>query len=170
MHKAPFGLAVVLAMGCSEPAAPRESEVDALLQRLDAMSTRLAALEEALEQTERPPAAVPTLDTTDEAIAMPDTIERAEPPVPRIRIDVAADGLSIDGQSFTREQAALHLEQVARDAPQTELALLAGPEVPYEDVVAIMDLARQAGLERIAISARVHGSADAEPETATAAR
>lgn len=161
---------VMLAMGCGEPAAPRESEVDALLQRLDAMSTRLAALEEALEQTERRPPAVPSLDTTDEAITAPDPTEHAAQPVQKIRIDVEAGGLSIDGQSFTREQAALHLEQVARDAPQTELALLAGPEVPYEEVVAIMDLARQAGLDKIAILARVHGSADAKPPRTTAAR
>lgn len=163
-------MVAVLAVGCGEPAAPRESEVDVLLQRLDAMSTRLAALEEALEQAKRHPPAVPALDTTDEVMAVPDTPEHAAQPGQRLRIDVEAGGLSIDGQRFTREQAALHLQQVARDAPQTELALLAGPEVPHEDVVAVIDLAQRAGLDEIAIVARVHGSADAEPPPATAAR
>ena len=71
--------------------------------------------------------------------------------------------LSILSQQFgtriTREQAQERFRQAARDAPGTRLVLLASPDVPHREVVELLDLAREAGLSDVAMSARIHGDA-----------
>lgn len=63
--------------------------------------------------------------------------------------------LDASGQIYLNEQvlalAALQsrLVEIARQEPQTEVQLRADARVPYGQVVAVMDVAQQAGLSRI---------------------
>ncbi len=80
-----------------------------------------------------------------------------------LHVHVRADGIALDGKDLTMEQAEDRFAAVAKARPETRLVVLAEPEVPYARMIEVLDLAREAGLEDIAMSVRVHGS-DEEPD------
>lgn len=151
---------MLLHPGCGgDPGVPR-AEHEALLQRLDAMDERLDALEDAIEG-----AVARGASPSERAVPMPNALGLPGPfPVPdgaerspTLSVRITLGGIELDGKAFTRDDARAHLREVARTAPSTRIALLAEPDVPYDAVIEAMDLAREAGLTDIAISARVHG-------------
>ena len=79
-----------------------------------------------------------------------DGATQAQPQVEALRIALQADGsLYLDDQPLAREALAQRLQQAAVANPQTEVQLRADARVPYGQVVQIMGLAQQAGLNRI---------------------
>ncbi|MCA9649300.1 MAG: hypothetical protein KC501_05290 [Myxococcales bacterium] len=157
MRRIGLAFSLVLGIGCGGEPSPSAAEVDALLQRLDAMSRRLDALEEALERAESPAPLEPSPPRLESDPSRPPPPDGAEPG--SLRVDLRADGLRIDDEELTREQAQERFRQAARDAPGTRLVLLASPDVPHREVVELLDLAREAGLSDVAMSARIHGDA-----------
>ena len=67
-----------------------------------------------------------------------------------MRIALQADGaLFLDDQPLSREALAQRLQQAAQANPETEVQLRADASVPYGQVVQVMGVAQQAGLNRI---------------------
>ena len=74
----------------------------------------------------------------------------AQPQVAALRIALQADGaLFLDDQPLSREALAQRLQQAAQANPETEVQLRADASVPYGQVVQVMGVAQQAGLNRI---------------------
>lgn len=137
------------------------TKIDALLQRLDAMEQRLDELENATNAaaTRSGPPAIAAMRPV-EARALPPSDDPSLAPTLHITLDLR--GISLDGERLGRTEASERIREIARETPKTGVVLLAEPEVPHETMVEVLDLVREAGLERISISARMHG------ETATA--
>lgn len=154
-------ISLLLGLGsCGDPPGPSQAEeVEALLQRLDAMSRRLDSIEEALAraEAEEPPDRLPLADLSDPT--QPPSSESTG----TLRVDLRPTGVMIDDRLLSRQEAAEHFRTTALEAPGTRLVVLASPDVPHADVVALLDLAREAGLRDVAMSARVHGEGDGEP-------
>ena len=75
---------------------------------------------------------------------------QAQPQVAALRIALQADGaLFLDDQPLSREALAQRLQQAAQANPETEVQLRADASVPYGQVVQVMGVAQQAGLNRI---------------------
>jgi hypothetical protein len=153
-------IAILVGPGCGgEPGVPR-AEHEALLQRLDAMDRRLDAIEGAIGDASGarpapdPWAVLPPGDALAPPSPTPD--DGREPPTLAVRITLG--GLELDGKPIAREDARARFREVARTAPRTRLTVLADPGVPYDTVVDALDLAREAGLTDIAMSARIHPS------------
>lgn len=161
----------ILLPGCGgEPGVPR-AEHEALLQRLDAMDQRVDALEEALAKgpttaSERAPA--PHDPSLGRFPAIPEDAELGEPS-PTLALRVTLTGLEVDGKVLTREAAEAHFREVARTAPSTRLMVVADPGVSHGAVIDALDLAREAGLTEVAMSARLHGEGGAAGEGAVTA-
>jgi hypothetical protein len=160
-------IAIVLGLGAhggcgGEPGVPK-AEHEALLQRLDAMDQRLDALEEALE---RRPALGEGLRLPPDHAAGAGTpaSDPARPPAHGaiLKVRVTAAGLEIDGTLRAPADALSVFRDVALVAPHTRLTVIAEPDAPYAAVVDALDLAREAGLTDIAMSARIHGEGEAE--------
>ena len=73
---------------------------------------------------------------------------------PSLQVHVRVSGLSVDGKVVTQDDAEKLFREAARKNPATRLAMLSEPDVPHARVVEVMDLARDAGLSSIAISAK----------------
>jgi hypothetical protein len=151
-----LALLLLVGPGCrEEPGVPR-SEIDGLLQRLDAMDRRLDVLEDALAQdsaaAERPPSPDDERASPLHAVA---AVADAEPPH-TLAVRLTTSGIEIDGHTVPRERVLDLFRDVALIQPGTRLTVLTEPGVPYAAVVDAMDLARQAGLTDIAMSARIH--------------
>ena len=168
-----IGLALVLLIGpsCGTGSTSREQQ-EALLQRRDAMSQRLDQLEKEVEAREAELAAAqarePEVARPEVSLAHPLPATQAQQPAPSVQLTLRATGLLVDGVPMTREQATDRFRELARTAPDTRVSLLAEPEVPYAEMIEVLDLANEAGLSQIAISARVHGEGEAEATPATA--
>ena len=79
-----------------------------------------------------------------------DGTTQAQPQVAALRIALQADGaLFLDDQPLSREALAQRLQQAAQANPETEVQLRADASVPYGQVVQVMGVAQQAGLNRI---------------------
>jgi biopolymer transport protein ExbD len=77
---------------------------------------------------------------------------RANPPSDQseIVVSVGSHGvLSLNREPVTRPELANRLAQMLRDRPVKTVLLSADDENPYEEVVSVMDLIRQAGAARI---------------------
>ncbi|MCX4242226.1 ExbD/TolR family protein [Paraliomyxa miuraensis] len=155
-----LGLGGLGPFGCGGEPEVGRSEVQALLQRLDAMERRLDALEQP------PPAASPTS-------AVPMTAPLADPfarpsvgpaAAKSLHVTVTPTGLSIDGRDLTRDQARRRFESAAAEIPPPRLVVVAESSVSHAAMVDVLDLAHEAGLEDVAMSARIHGPADPIPE------
>ncbi|MCA9711647.1 MAG: hypothetical protein KDK70_37775 [Myxococcales bacterium] len=151
----------IMPWGCgSGDSAPTRADHEALLQRLDAMDRRLDALEQARDRAEAEPSeADPLRPVPRIAPLLPDD---APPVAATLRVELHPLGLRIEGEDVTHAQARARFERTAAEQPETRLVVLAEPGVPHRAVVELLDLAREAGLEQIAMSARVH-----EPELGT---
>ncbi|MFT3718493.1 ExbD/TolR family protein [Pseudorhodoferax sp.] len=78
--------------------------------------------------------------------------ESAEPGAPAASVQLALtpDGrIHLDGQPVTAAQLRQALDRRAAQDPDTEVQLRADAQVPYGRVVELMDIAQQAGLNRI---------------------
>lgn len=155
---------VLLGPSCGGEPGVARSEHEALLQRIDAMDRRLDALEEArvappTAESERLP-----LPHRDELV-LPrptPTADAAAADPASLKVRVTAAGLEIDGKAVTRADALARFRDVALIAPHTRLTVLSEPDVSYAAVVDALDLAREAGLTDIAMSARVYGEGEGE--------
>lgn len=149
---------LALGPGCGgEPGVPR-AEHEALLQRVDALASRVATLEDELALRPTPEALwrdQPGRAAALEVIAAPPRSDDEPPPSLAVRITAA--GVEIDGKAIADEDLAAHLREIARAEPRTRLSLMSEPDASYHALVRTMDLAREAGLTDVAISARVHG-------------
>lgn len=151
----------LLVPGCGgEPGVPR-AEHEALLQRVDAMASRIEALEGELakrptpeELGRDPPGREPGRAAALEGLAASPSRE-GEPPSLSVR--VTATGVEIDGKVVADADLAARFREVAAAAPGTRLNLMSEPDATHAQLVRTMDLAREAGLTEVAISARVHG-------------
>jgi hypothetical protein len=153
---------VLLGPACGkEPGVPR-GEVDALLQRLDAMDSRLDALEERLGERpgERPAVEALAARPDDPFARAPAALEAAIEPGPTITVKLSAAGVEIDGRSVAQDDVSARLRELARASPGARLSLVAEPDVSYDAMVKLMDLAKEAGLTDVAISVRVHGEGE----------
>jgi hypothetical protein len=162
-------VASILVSGCGGEPGVSRAEHEALLQRLDAMDRRLDALEEALATTPAPvdPMPAPPADLVDPFRSGLGT--HASTKATTLALRVTITGLEIDGKPLTREDAAARFRDVARTAPGTRLMVVTEPGVPHGAVVDALDLAREAGLTEIAMSARLHGEGGAPGEGAVTA-
>jgi len=139
-----------------EPGVPR-AEHEALLQRVDAMASRIEALEG--EIAKRPTPEELWRDSPMRAAALEVTAAppRSDGEPPSLSVRVTATGVEIDGKAVADEDLSARFREVAAAAPRTRLTLMSEPDAPYDQLVRAMDLAREAGLTDVAISARVHG-------------
>jgi hypothetical protein len=155
-------LLLLLGPGCGrEPSVPGP-EHEALLQRLDAMDQRLDALEDAV--AERPTADERSVPPRRDPLGPPGggPVAAADPELaPTLSVRITTGGLELDGKAVAREDVLARFREVADKAPGTRLTVLAEPDVPYDVVVRTLDLAREAGLTDVAMSARVHGEGEA---------
>lgn len=146
---------ILLGPACGgEPPKPGP-EHEALLQRLDAMDERLDALEEALGErhpTDEPPASMQR-DPLGVPRLAPATGRETSP---TLSVRITTTGIEIDGKPVARENVLDLFRDVALVQPGTRISLLTEPGVPYNTVVDTLDLAREAGLTDIVMSARVH--------------
>ncbi len=129
-----------------------------MLQRLDSMERRLDELEDARA------AALEDIVPSDDELTSPDstiTLPRAEPSgdesQPLVTVHIDDVGVMVNGLRVTDDEADDRFAEVARTAPETRLVVVAERDVPHEKVVAVLDRAKQAGLQHIAISVRVPG-------------
>jgi hypothetical protein len=155
----PLLIAIVLGPSCGgEPGVPR-AEHDALLQRLDAMDQRLDALEEA--RAGRPAEGEAPPRPFADAFVQPYAAAAVEGALqPTLKVRVTAGGVEIDGTLVAQADVLARFREVALMAPHTRLMVLTEPDVPYSAVVDALDLAREAGLTDIAMSARIHGEGE----------
>ena len=78
------------------------------------------------------------------------TQAQPQPQTQALRIALQADGaLFLDDQPVSREALTQRLQQTAQANSETEVQLRADAAVPYGEVVQIMGLAQQAGLNKI---------------------
>lgn len=148
----------LLGPGCSkDPGVPR-AEHEALLQRLDAMDRRLDALEERLG--ERPAAEALPAFPDDPFARMPAVAEAVAEPGPTITVKLSAAGIEIEGRAVAQEDVSARLRELSRASPNARLSLVTEPDVSYDAMVKLMDLAKEAGIDEVAISARVHGEGE----------
>lgn len=153
----------MLGAGCGGDPGVGRAEHQALLQRLDGMERRLDALEQA--SAPAPPAAPDA--QADLPNAQPFALPRAEPSDvahETMHVTVTSTGLSIDGKDMTRDEARTRFEAAAARVPPPRLVVVAEPTVPHAAMVDALDLAREAGLKDVAMSARIHGPGEPEPE------
>lgn len=125
------------------------------------MEKRLDLLEDA-QRPHASPTPSPTPPLAD-AFAVPDPIRppSAAKRLPAtLQVTVTATGLELDGKAVDPTAALARFREVARLAPSTRLTVLSEPDVPYSAVVEALDLAREAGLTEIAMSARIHGAGE----------
>lgn len=156
-------MVVLSTLGCgSEPDVSR-ADVDALLQRLDAMDARLDALEDARAAPPRAPAA-PLADGPaqpgTEASPLKAVAEATATATLTIHV-TRGGGLEIDGEAVTRQQAQARFREAARAPSPPRLSVLAEPEAPHSAVIDAIDLASEAGLPDVAMSARIHREGEA---------
>ena len=81
-----------------------------------------------------------------------------------LHVTVTPTGLTIDGEALTREQARRRFESAAATVPPARLVVMAEPSVPHAAMVDVLDLAHEAGLEQVAVSARIHSPTEPPPE------
>ena len=156
---------ILLGPACGgEPPKPGP-EYEALLQRLDAMDERLDALEEALGEPrpgDEPPASVQR-----DPLGVPRLAPATGPETSAtLSVRLTTTSIEIDGKPVAREDVLDLLRDVARIQPGTRLSLLTEPGVPYNEVIDTLDLAREAGLTDVVMSARVHGEGEGAVTTA----
>lgn len=151
----------LLVPGCGgEPGVPR-AEHDALLQRVDAMASRIEALEGEIAKRPTPEELwrdSPGRAAALEVIAAPPRSD-SEPP-PSLSVRITATNIEIDGKVVADEDLAARFREIARAEPRTRLTLMSEPDASYHALVRTMDLAREAGLTDVAITARVHGEGE----------
>ena len=79
----------------------------------------------------------------------------------RVSIEVLTTGLvTLDGHPVSQAELAGGLQAVARKNPKTLVVIKADRSVSHGQVVTIMDLAQQAGLDRLAIATERKGEAE----------
>lgn len=148
----------LLGPGCREEPGASRAEVDALLQRLDAMDRRLDALEERLGERPAAAAAAPAPPALpDEPLARAALAEAIAEPAPMVTVKLSAAGVEIEGKAIAQDDVSTRLRELARASPGARLSLVAEPDVSYDAMVKLIDLAKEAGLTEVAISTRVHG-------------
>lgn len=142
-----------------EPGVPR-AEHEALLQRVDAMASRIEALEGELAKRPTPEALRRDPSGRDAALEVLAAPPRSDGEPPALSVRVTAAGVMIDGKAVADADVSARFREVAAAAPGTRLTLMSEPDAPYDKLVRTMDLAREAGLTEVAISARVHGEGE----------
>ena len=158
-----FVIAVILpslgpGLGCGGEPGVSRAEHEALLQRVDAMASRLEAFEGELAKRPTPEELwrdQPKRAAALEVIAAPPRSDGGEPPSLSVR--VTAGGVEIDGKAVADDDLLARFREIASAEPRTRLSLMSEPDASYQALVRTMDLAREAGLTDVAITARVHG-------------
>lgn len=79
---------------------------------------------------------------------------------PSLSVRITATNVEIDGKVVADEDLAARFREIARAEPRTRLTLMSEPDASYHELVRTMDLAREAGLTDVAITARVHGEGE----------
>jgi hypothetical protein len=157
-------VAPILLAGCGGEAGVSRAEHEALLQRLDAMDRRLDVLEDARAQEPAVAGRAPPRDELGPPLPTVAAVAAIAEPPPTLAVRLTTSGIEIDGHTVPRERVLDLFRDVALIQPGTRLTVLAEPGVPYAAVVDAMDLARQAGLTDIAMTARIHGEGEVADE------
>jgi biopolymer transport protein ExbD len=84
---------------------------------------------------------------------LPQAPETTPPPVPRVTVQVQADGsFLLDGQYLGEQALAQSLGDIARGAPTTVVAIQADPGAEYEAFTDALAAARNSGIRNIALA------------------
>jgi hypothetical protein len=153
-------LGLGLAPGCGGEPGVSRAEHEALLQRVDAMASRLEAFEGELAKRPTPEELwrdQPMRAAALEVLAAP---PRSDGEPPSLPVRVTAGGVEIDGKAVADDDLLARFREIARAEPRTRLSLMSEPDASYQALVRTMDLAREAGLTDVAITARVHGEGE----------
>jgi len=148
------GLAIVAVVGaCDEPEDESPQE-QALLEKLERIDGRLAALEARLEETSEPANGVARRALTPPTRADPFSPERATPaPTESVQVVLEPNHILLDGKPVTME--ALREKLTAAADRQPTLVLRAAKRVPYGRVLEVTGLARSLGYRHIAMATEV---------------
>lgn len=113
------------------------------------------ATEEAAEQQAPPEPAQPTgdpfFDRTGVEVELPEGLEEG-PPGRQIEISIRADGtIFVGDEQLSREELSARARQLAAEGPRGGATIAADRTVPHGDVVAVIDLLREAGVTRYSL-------------------
>jgi biopolymer transport protein TolR len=87
-------------------------------------------------------------------INLPKAHAKVEAPVQNIQISLSGTGqLLVDGQPVTLEQLGPYLAALFRKASDSTVTVAADERVPYGDAVRVLDIARQAGANKLILAA-----------------
>ena len=124
--------ALVLVVGCEEPAPPDLSGIETRLDRIDA---RLDRIEAAL--VEAPPAVA------------------ARPSKPsRIAIEITPEETRVNGEVVAAVALRAHLQVLATKHPGASVTIQSGRTVEYDRVTRTLEAVRGVGLDRVAFVSR----------------
>lgn len=131
------------------------------------MERRIDELEDAAEaRAAAAPARPPGLEPGGPS-SFPPRLPPGPPPrqavAPSLHVNVRASGISVDGKILTQEDAVKRFREAGRQQPPPRLVMLAEPDVPHARMVEVMDLAKEAGLTHISMSAKFSGGGTAPP-------
>ena len=100
------------------------------------------------------------LETSGLEIELPSSSSTAEREPRELSVALDADGtLSFEGEVIEREELGPKLEEALRESEQKLVVLRADRTAHHGDVVALMDVIRDAGAEAMTIAARAPSSA-----------
>lgn len=147
-------MALVLALaGCSRDPAqdPDAQQLARMNKEITVLSAEVKALSSRLDRLEKAPgrAALEALQGMPLPIeAGPGAPDDDQPPI----ILAVSDVYTLDGKVVAEAELAARLGEHAKAGKNARLVIQAAPDIPQARVVRAMDLARQSGLQHIALS------------------
>ena len=135
-----FGIALVAAPGCATGDYAQTKDIEELRQEIQALRAEIKELKQAAVISE------------PRNIELPKAATKAPLEVSLI-IAVLKDGrIMLAGEVVTKEKLKDALQKQAGKDPQSRVVVQADDEVPYKLVVEVMDLAKSAGIQNLAIA------------------
>ena len=133
-------IALVAAPGCATGDYAQAKDIEELRQEIQALRAEIKELKQAAVISE------------PRNIELPKAATKAPLDIGMI-IAVLKDGrIMLAGEVVTKEKLQDALQNLATKDPQARVVVQADDEVPYKQVVEVMDLAKSAGIQNLAIA------------------
>jgi biopolymer transport protein ExbD len=163
-----IGLALALACaGCGDD--EKTQDVAAVRAELERVQSRVKSLQRELERAQQPDPAKLGAPTGPTQLGQTVQLELARAKMDdhigkSALVSVLPDGIDLDGSRVTLEELEFGLKKARAADPEASLIVSAAPDVPYERVIEVMDLAKEVGITRFAIATRPHEAPEPIPE------
>jgi biopolymer transport protein ExbD len=131
---------IVIASGCATGDYAQTKDIEELRQEIAALRAEIKELKQA------------TVFTEPRSIELPKAATKAPLDVSMV-ITIVKDGrILLAGDVVTKEKLAEDLKKLAAKDPESRVVVQADDEVAHKLVVEVMDLAKSAGIQNLAIA------------------